>query len=596
MKNSKKLIVSILIILLLPLVIENLIGGYFIHNDANKVIKNNVDLKENSSKVITINKDIYKLRFEADTKEKIIVKVDLNNDKKFDKQMAFDRSHLQSTISTNDKNIKNITVKANKNIKINKILKIGHDTFNWSRYLFILIITILAVLLIIYRNYWFKNINKLFLLLSLSLGSMYIFCGPVGSDTTPDEGIHFENTYKLFKHGVYGLDDSYRSLRYESGIHLNDYSDKEALISEIIKEQNKNEIGDYKSIYFPYSKVDYLPGAIGMKLTSIVFNNDMISYYAGKLFNLAFYVLVGYFVIKNAKVGKNLIAAILLLPSCIVLGSGYSLDGMIIPSLLGAISLMLNVLSKKEKVTLKWGVAFVILMSIACLGKPVFVPVFLIPILLFKQDDLKDIKRSKFNVGLLLVMLVMASSLVIPLLQNAGGPGDLRGGIVSPVQQVKYIFANLGAFVLYFTSACLNVFKNVVLSVECYADYFYYGHNVIAGAIAIVPLLYYVFSDEEIKYTMNKKQRIVFMILYILMFCMICGSMYLAFTEVGKHFIVGVQARYLFPILLILLFVIGGWMPKKFVIKLEYRKRLLFIGIILGNILMFITQYVIICL
>ena len=307
------------------------------------------------------------------------------------------------------------------------------------------------------------------------------------------------------------------------------------------------------SKFISYVSYTYIPSAIIIRISKFIKLPYTMLFHLGKIINLLVYVLVMYYAIKRAKIGKKLLFVLALLPSTIFLASQYSRDAIITAGIYFAISTFLNCYCTNEKMDRKNLLIFIIFILIASLSKAIYVP-YLLLILLMPKDKFSNKKNSKWiKLLVLLLFIVSMSTFVLPAANSAPGtPSDVRGGNTSTGSQIELIKEQPIAFA--------KVFSKYVVD-ELTMEFTYYQtlgrwHNF----ITIVGLKYYALliiiflcalcsnKDEKID-KLDKKVRISLILLSIIITCMICGSMYLSCTPVGSATIIGVQSRYYIPLL-----------------------------------------------
>ena len=75
-------------------------------------------------------------------------------------------------------------------------------------------------------------------------------------------------------------------------------------------------------------------------------------------------------------------------------------------------------------------------------------------------------------------------------------------------------------------------------------------------------ILYVSITEDD--YNFKIKDKVIFLITFLLVLGMTSGILYLAFTPVGATYISGYQTRYILPILPLMLFCLSNDMLKNF--------------------------------
>ena len=559
MVKSKKIIMIILALIVIPLSIEFIFGKITINNNKNKTYVNEtIKIEEGEKYQIDFNGDyFYKLNicYRTNKENNILITI---NDEEY--SIVLDQYDSDKKI-TIDENVEEIYIEADEELIIENISSNNENTFNKYRYGLFFITTLILILYLSNRSYFKEKLERLFVLVSLLFGLTIIVCLPALSGYTPDDQIHLSNSYSLMDYPVSEISEAEQ--KSESALDYGIYSGEDNAESE--KNLNNDELQEIVgsksvSLIVPYNKIGYIPTSIAMKIAKLSGLNHTNVFRLGKIANLLIYVLVCYFAIKNTKFAKKIIFAVCLIPSSIFLASSYSLDGLTISSIILAFTLFLNKYFSNEKVDFKWSLLFIVFSIIGCVSKAIFAPLLLLPLLLKKEQFIDDKTSLLYKIGMCLVFAVMCSTFILPLFDNANVPGDFRGGIVSVGGQIKNILKDIPGFLLMFLPiSVFGTIKNIFIDYNTYITGFYLGViNAVIGIVYLVILLSSVVFDSTIYQKMTKKFRLILFLGVIILGCIIFGTMYLSFTEIGANYIEGVQNRYFLPLVLIMFTSISG--------------------------------------
>ena len=215
MKNKKQIILIILAFLLsiiLSLGVELL---YFnkevittnkkeqaeILNTEN-IEENNKDFlaTKNSSITIRVPDKVHKLQFEYESEENFEWKVEYTAADNTKVELVEDSSNLiNHAVRKLDAKTKEIKVTfLSDNVKI-KNIEINNEIYiNWNRGLVFVVAITLFSILIIFRKYFYKRLDKAFLLIAIPVGILFILVLPKTVYTSWDDQIHIKNAYTAF--------------------------------------------------------------------------------------------------------------------------------------------------------------------------------------------------------------------------------------------------------------------------------------------------------------------------------------------------------------------------------------------------------------
>jgi uncharacterized membrane protein len=266
--------------------------------------------------------------------------------------------------------------------------------------------------------------------------------------------------------------------------------------------------------------------------------------------------------IKRMKSGGYLFSAVCLIPCAMFLASAYSYDYWLTAWVAYSFAYFISELQQPEKKIEKRDMICLLgSMFLACLAKQVyfflFVPFLFLPNSKFESPE----KAKKFRRQCILWMLILVLIFIVPILVRPGDGSDMRGGSeVSATGQIKYILKNpmeflktMWKFVASYVSAPQFVqASNFYAYISSYTG----GIESIWGTASLVLLLYVAFTDRSEKILLKERNRIygIGALSALLQIFLNATSLYVAFTPVGHDWVNGCQYRYIFPVLLPLLF------------------------------------------
>lgn len=447
-----------------------------------------------------------------------------------------------------------------KNIKIKDITVNNSIYFNFLRFLTMFLTLIFILILYTYRDYFSKYKETAYLVISLSTGILMILAFPKSLYLSWDDSTHFINANKFISSQNMEYSKTFDILKKQDYIKSEIFQTVEekirlykALDNLHLKTKYIRQINDYSS---KYNKLIYFPFYLSFKICSVLGISFMLSFVMAKILNLLLYSLIFYFAIKVNTKYKNYIYLIGLSVSCMFLATQFSYDPTIIASIVLAFSLYTRMLEDKTINSLYLFI-FVIATVWASLPKAIYAPVLLLVVFL-PNSKFKNKKYALIiKTIIIFITLLLMSTFILPMLIG-GVAGDARGGNTNASEQFHLIISNplryakllLKFFIVSGPELFIGTQSLTKLSYASgYADSII---NFVSVAFYIL-LFYVVFSNKiEVKYLSNKI-KILYGILYFVIFSLISTALYLSFTEVGSYDIAGVQARYFLPLLPFLL-------------------------------------------
>ena len=399
-----------------------------------------------------------------------------------------------------------------------------------------------------------------------------------------DEKKHFLSAFNLANFNLFYSEDPINNSQFESIPHRmdgNEFYKYYDIKYDNIVALNTN-LADTNSTPTTYSQFLYSFSALGILMARTIGGSVADVFVAGRIFNLLFYLLIMCTAIKIAPYKKNIFTAIAFLPMVIVLAASYSIDSTCVALVSLFIAYVLKMHTMEEIKLKHWGILVLLFLVMLTAKSMAYLAVgaiiFILPLwkLLKKQN-----KKVKIFIGILAIITCAILIGVLFYIKNNMIGTDVRGGEdVSAQGQMEYIINNplkvveleLG----YMTRSILHfdwldsMHQNAFFTRE-------FG----PPTFLVIVLFYFYISILDDSYSFNKKEKAVFIATFLMVFFMTNIILYISFTPVGATTIEGYQARYLIPVLPLILLCLSNSKIKH--IKGNYTNMfiMLFLGIIL---------------
>ncbi len=440
-----------------------------------------------------------------------------------------------------------------------------------------------------------KNYEKIFLILGLIIGTLFVFIIPPFQG--PDEDAHFKKAYVLGKLDVFTKTDGnitgyylpddmveYIDTKYDRN-HLEDRQDFKYSFKEMYLETYTPADYSKKSLYPVLGSRPYVHAipAIGVMFGNICAKfvvrshpSSVFLLYFARMACLISYLILGYILIKVLPKYKKSALAILLNPLSLFMGSIVNYDSYIIPCSLLVVALMLRIkYDDKCKFEFKHVIIFSILGYIMLTTKVVYFPslltLFLIPKDKFKFKNNK--KNNKFFAASMVIGLILAMYILSKLfsLFNQVGVGS---GVSLMSQQLSYIKGHPFIYVGILIKNVLSSYKIQIMRMIGTLGLLDTRMPALAVIFSLFNMIYIFVVDActsnlDIKW----KDRLVYIVCILLAVVGIYTSQYLMWTPIkygiGGNYIDGVQGRYFIPLLLFApLLITNKWIKNKKVLNL----------------------------
>jgi uncharacterized membrane protein len=331
-----------------------------------------------------------------------------------------------------------------------------------------------------------------------------------------------------------------------------------------IKEMAQIELNEEETVKLTtvgnYHGISYLPQVIGIKIGLILNLNPYYCAMLGRITGLVILVLLLGLGIRKLPKYKLFATIVLLSPVALSYIACISADGVVLASVFLLISYVFYYMHTKSKIK-KWDyLIFAILVFTVSISKMAYLPV--IGILLFIPKECFEKPRRKWLFAIIFILIGLVSYYWWM------SAGNISTGNGDPSNTNTWIYKNpLEYLVVLFRTTANNAYSYIE---DMFAGHFL-CHNQV-NPYAIVPLAYIIitvvsfFSEdsEESKEKSSFWRRLITVGIIAFSYLLISTAMYVFNTSFRGSVIIGVQGRYLLPLLLLLVF-IGG--KKKFDIK-----------------------------
>lgn len=430
------------------------------------------------------------------------------------------------------------------------------NIFNIYRYIFICGVLSAILFLIAQIKDRFKNTDKIFAILMLHVGIIMIFCSPFG---------HI--CWDFDSHAKFVLNQSYIGDAYITEADEKVITNDELYFSKETALDNQNNIELLNNggsavkgiISNGFSTIAHIPAAVIVAVGRFLGFSFVTNAMLGRIANLFVYVIVCYFAIRKLNSGKMILATIAFFPTNIFLATNYSYDFWVISfSMLGMSYFISEMQQPQKRISVFDTVVMNAAFILACIPKQIYMPIMILPFFMRKQWKNKNERKNYYIICVLMFMLMFVL-LAIRAFSSVTGGGDTRGGSgVNSMGQVAFILREP----LQYTKILLNFLKTYLSigSMKGYINLFAYMGSGTAAWIFIAMIIITTLTDKTHidKFKGKGLLRIVSIVLFFGLACLVSTSMYVAFTPVASESILGCQSRYLTPAIFPLLITIAN--------------------------------------
>ena len=406
-----------------------------------------------------------------------------------------------------------------------------------------------------------------------------IFCITTNFNHALDERRHFMTSFNI-SFGNFDYEENYITdeavLKIEQ---LQKFNVANKLFSIKYEPNITNEIVlDTPSAPADYSFIIYIPSAIGILLARILKASLLDMYILGRVFNLIAYIILSCIILKSLPFKENVFFIVINMPLIILLAASYSIDGMCVVLVLLFIAYCLKLYEQKDNIKMRQIIMLMILGGLMLAAKSMgYVGVGL---LIFILPILKIIKDNKKYIPILAIIVIIFCTILVSLILNTQIGSDDRGANTNSGGQVQNILSNPFSLIKVYKNHILNSILDISWYMQLNpAVYFYDIYKIVFLFIIALLVLTSINDDSKI---FKIKEKIIFIISFLVVYFVTSLALYIGFTQVGAENIAGYQTRYIIPILPLLLMCCSNNTIK---VKIKGNEKIL-VSIILGIIIM----------
>lgn len=412
-----------------------------------------------------------------------------------------------------------------------------------------------------------KKWENIALVFVLSIGIIMAIYVPFGY--VWDEYQHFIRAYNV-SYGNFILKDN-EAILYPSNMEsliqvnyrsLTDYFRETSSISaQAALGLSERSIFSTAATYMPFA---FLVSGLGILITRVLGMSIVGMYVGGRIANLLFYAVCVWVAIKHFPYNKRLLAFLVTLIQPLFLAASYSADMLLNSMVILGFSLLAEFCENKKELSILNYFLLALPLIVATQTKVSYAPIIFL-LFLIPKDRYKNAWFSKcaWAITLLLFFIVAGTTY---LYANKMGLALWPQPGINSQEQISNILSNpLHYFKVVWNYSIGTAFTPSYLS-EIINQVGYIGRITasIATLVFIVIGILSITGETNKLCFDNRKSRFVILLTFILSYGLIITALYVTFTPVGNNGINGVQPRYFYSILLILLMTIQS---KQFSLK-----------------------------
>ncbi len=384
----------------------------------------------------------------------------------------------------------------------------------------------------------------------------------------PDEKGHYYRSYEISQGdfltpnteigGYSDLPGNMIPERLEDLSSINYEKIRDSLTERLDKENRESYENKTQALYSP---VNYLPQALGCLVGRLFTDRTVVIFYMGRLFNFLACGAIVWLAVKYMPFGKRFLILMACMPIYLQQMVSLSSDAFINAWAFLLIALVMRLLSRKEKAESRELILLAVSCGFVALCKVVYLPlcflVLCIPKEKFPDSWGRGSIRRAFSqrraCSLWYKAVVCAVSAILNLGWMAIGFGymvEFRAGVdtaaqikdilTHPVSYLSVVLRTCGDKIIDWLGTMVGAKLGILNVYTCLS-------------LVVVYLVFLaaemLFLDRQEKNFLSGRQKVIFVLLFFMIFGITLTSLYAQWTAYRNPYIEGFQGRYFIPIL-----------------------------------------------
>ncbi len=479
-----------------------------------------------------------------------------------------------------------------------------HNGFclNWNRMLLVGLSAACLYLLLAFRKAMGKRQELAFLAVALCIG-FYLSIGlPTNVSLTFDDQTHAGRIFllstwpngKITEDATLLENFSWCFHLEDSPLHKLDTQRDEAAFYHQMSNRTAEAEDAPTDIHWSFSDVGYLASALGARIGKTLGVTFPVQIIFARVFNMLLYVLVCYFAVKKLRRFKMVMACAALYPSAMFQACTLSYDATGTALCYLGIALVMDaIMDSKTRLTWQRALGIMLAFVLGSLTKIVYIPMLLLALLLPRSKFATNAQRVAFKCMIIVLTLAVVGSMAVSVFGGSVALRDTKSDAADTAGQFAFIFSHPLTYLGYFFSTIFNGFSNYFVDTvrvlwgytgAC-SGFFSYLH------LGLVLFTAFTDNDPSLNQHLDWKKRLAMLIFAGMSIGMVFTTLYVAFSAVGVNDFNGVQARYMLPVMPLLLMLLS---PEGIKNQMRRRDWTTVFGII-NLVVLASTAYTLVC-
>lgn len=405
-----------------------------------------------------------------------------------------------------------------------------------------------------------KKIEKIFLNIAIPIGILYLIFMIPGH--VPDETAHFIKAYDVSKGNlVTKIDENGESfitvpkiLAKYNHVEIKNYND---LINLINQETHYEDTENVISTAQGYNFIMYIFPALGFFIARILNIGIAYGIILGRLFNFIFFLVLAQKAIKKIPFGKLVLSIYMLMPMCMQQATSITPDAFINAILFYYISYSIYIVFKKEKLTKKEIIIYILLTALIGVLKMVYILIAGVGFLIIKRKDLSTKQKILIIAGTILFGSIITLANYI---SSSGYTSTAEATLtyreefnVDSSEQISLIMSNPKHLIKAIINDWYAMGKHYIyMAIGSELGWLEIKTSETVITLYLILLIIAAVTEKN-EEEFNWKEKTWLILITAGVIFLVEIALYLDFTPIGAEFIGGIQGRYYIPVYILLL-------------------------------------------
>lgn len=409
------------------------------------------------------------------------------------------------------------------------------------------------------------------MLVFMGLGYMYVFV----PSTVPDEVYHFWSAYQLsnyllFIDGNDGMNlnmrasdaEFFSSILFNTDLTPDRFVEMSSFFEISCTDASIVDSGITFDVDFSSNPIqDRLIPALGITVGRLLGLSPVITYYLGRVFNLIGFILLAVVSVRFTPIIKKGFMVMAIMPITTHLAASYSYDAFILGISMLLTALLLKAIKSHELLSWKMITGIIIVTVLLAPCKVIYSLIVVLAFFIPSERFVTKKQEILFKVLVPLAAIAVIAIIKLPTLLSMMGVGDIGDSADNLVKRgnEEGRYWTFTGFISKPSTAFMILMNTLMVQSDGYiisgigGSLAWFQDNIVSPDYLVFPMLLVVLAtsikSEDDPAAISKSRRLILASVVIVGFFAVLMSLLTGWTFDTENVILGVQGRYMLPLL-----------------------------------------------